>query len=173
MYITPGKERNCFEFHTDPHASMIYQVLGQKKWLFPQIQSRYLSAYNPMRPLPSFESSKVKSHLLKENHWLLMPEGAIHKAEIRGAKPSIHLTFSFFTNRTPQGVADFFEQRLKEVLDLSELRFKKLGNRELQGLLKKIESQVREVLEFEKVDCWNRTRNMTQFKQNLGTNRSR
>ncbi len=171
LYMTPGLKRNCFEFHTDPHPSMIYQVQGQKKWLFPIQDSAYVSSHNPLRPLPKFNSRRLKTHLMQEQDWLFIPEGAIHKAEIQGDEPSIHLTFSLLTNRTHQGLADIFTWQIENTLDIQSLKFKNLDDQQMNRMLEKLGAEMRGLFDRGKINKWVQARNMMEFKNDLGINR--
>jgi ribosomal protein L16 Arg81 hydroxylase len=171
LYMTPGSKRNCFEFHSDPHSSMIFQLQGKKKWLFPVLKAAHVSAHNPMRPLPKFDSQRLKKQVLQPNEWLFIPEGAIHKAEIQGNVPSLHLTFSLLTNRTHQGLADIFNRQIENTLDLQSLKYKNIDALQLGLLLQKMGRDMRDLFDQGNVDRWVRARNMVEFKKDLGINR--
>ena len=96
LYYTPAATRNCFDFHADHQETYIYQLQGKKEWMFPLNSSgeyyRFLreGALNP----EEVNKLQTKVILMEEGKQIQIPYGYVHKAEMIGTEPSIHLTFA-------------------------------------------------------------------------------
>lgn len=130
LYYTPGKLRNCLDFHSDPHHTLVYQMSGAKKWSFPKNKKEHLFSYNPEMALPYFNTRNSYKTTIKPGDWLGFPSGAIHKAEIVSDQPSLHFTFACCTTRNHQGVYNIISEKLFEQLDLLKTKYKIISTKD-------------------------------------------
>lgn len=164
MYITPGPGKNCFEFHSDPHLSMIYQVGGAKTWLFPTQEQELVCHYNPELPLPFFDPHAVEEKHLAAGQWLFVPLGAIHRAVNEEHDVSVHVTFSVQTHFTYGGVCEILKKQLDAHFGTELNRFRVIDKTQLSNLLEDFRATLPGPLAAGSVDALVRARNMTAAK---------
>tara|TARA_B100001971_G_scaffold215182_1_gene259180 strand:+ start:124097 stop:124951 length:855 start_codon:yes stop_codon:yes gene_type:complete len=113
LYITPAGGNNCFNFHTDPQDIYIYQLAGNKEWLFQQTENNkyYINAQNVGDIEVKFDTTKV---VFQEGHMYYLPRGIAHKAFSKDDL-SAHLSFSSFKLNS----IDFFEFCIKKEIKLN------------------------------------------------------
>jgi ribosomal protein L16 Arg81 hydroxylase len=98
LYFTPGQHRNCFLYHSDPQDSFVLHVLGKKHWSFALQDSQYVQDFSlshyGFEKVYGKDFDQTQSFHLTPGSFLEIPYGCIHKAEIQGSEPAIHLNFA-------------------------------------------------------------------------------
>ena len=140
LYFTPGADRNCFDFHVDHQITYVSQIMGKKEWIFP-LEGNQIITYLDEKP---FTPDMLKEHhftklLLMPGDHLLVPYRMVHKVEIRGETPSLHLTFGSLEHTQQEFVQGLVTFALaKAGLDKTQLQT--ITQTDLNQLLDEIKS---------------------------------
>lgn len=116
-YYTPGPERNCFDFHVDAQVTYVCQVIGNKNWIFP-VRNNQVMSYIGQAPFSKdlISDATYLHQPIRTGEELFVPYGQIHKVEIIGTSPSLHLTFGSFEHHESdliQNLMNFVVQEAK------------------------------------------------------------
>lgn len=154
LYFTPGPDKNCFTYHVDHQDTYIVQLNGAKTWLFPLDESgnyfRYIKD-------GSFEASLVKDYkkksiLVEKGSQFAVPHALVHKAEIQGSGPSIHLTFATIDFHN----LDLFQELMGQLLKsagLESVQKEKLDMSDISDIVQKLLSKASSLSEKEIVEA--------------------
>ena len=117
MYFTPNKNNNCFVYHSDYQETLIYQVYGEKTWVFPLDEdNKYLRV--PNFRFPGYSPKKTFKKIFKPGSLHSVSHSLLHRAFLEGKSPSIHLTFGIEQKKDLDFMRKIIEGVLSKNLEL-------------------------------------------------------
>jgi ribosomal protein L16 Arg81 hydroxylase len=135
LYFTPGSARNCFAYHADHQETFIIHLYGSKRWSFPLDEAQV-----PIRCLrESFIDNKkltdaVMTMDVTPGQQLYVPYALVHKAEIIGDGPAIHLTFASREPNRKEVIKEFVDEVIARA-GLSETSMEKVTSEDVRALI--------------------------------------